>query len=36
VVVVPEPSGSVLVAASLVSIVTVLRRRSKRLPVVSG
>lgn len=36
VMVVPEPSGSVLVAASLVSIVTVLRRRSKRLPVVSG
>jgi outer membrane lipase/esterase len=34
--VVPEPSGSVLVAASLLSIVTVLRRRSKRQPVVSG
>lgn len=34
--VVPEPSGSVLVAASLLSIVTVLRRRSKRLPVVGG
>jgi outer membrane lipase/esterase len=35
-VVVPEPSGSVIVAASLLSIVTALRRRSKHLPVVSG